>query len=228
MRIAMIPARGGSKRIARKNIKSFCGKPIIEYSISAALDSGCFDAVIVSTDDEEIADVARKAGAKIPFIRPAALSDDHATTMDVIRHTLEWYEAAGSVPTEICCLYATAPFVTPNDLKSGYDILQKQNCAFAFSATSYAFPIQRAFYLNEQNGVQMFEPENLNTRSQDLVEAYHDAGQFYWCRADAVRKNLPIFTPHASPVLIDRSRAQDIDTPEDWDFAQSLYKIMTA
>lgn len=226
MRIAMIPARGGSKRIARKNIKHFCGKPIIEFSIEAALDSKCFDAVIVSTDDAEIADVARHAGAEIPFIRPAKLSDDHATTMDVIRHTLEWYESAGSDLTEICCLYATAPFVTADDLIASYNILKEKECAYVFSATSYAFPIQRAFYLNDGNRVHMFEPEHLETRSQDLVEAYHDAGQFYWCRTDAIRKNLPIFAPHSSPMIIDRSRAQDIDTPEDWEFAQALYKIM--
>lgn len=227
MRIALIPARGGSKRIPRKNIKPFCGKPIIAYSIQAAKDAGCFDHIIVSTDDDEIAEVAHKEGADIPFIRPEEFSNDYATTMDVIRHTLGWYENNNVNISAICCLYATAPFITAQDLRKGFDILQSEECAFTFSATSYAFPVQRAFYLNDQHSIQMFQPKHLETRSQDLVEAYHDAGQFYWCRAEAVRKNLPIFAAHSKPVLLDRSRVQDIDTPEDWTFAQFLYKVMT-
>ena len=225
MRIALIPARGGSKRIPRKNIKSFSGKPIIAYSIEAAKKSECFDKVIVSTDDEEIANIARNLGAEIPFMRPKNLSDDHSTTMDVIRHAQDWYEANSESIEAICCLYATAPFVTAYDLKRGYKILNENKCEYVFSATTYAFPIQRAFYLDENNGVKMYQPEHLLTRSQDLNESYHDAGQFYWCSQKAIAKNLPIFETHSRAVILERNCVQDIDTPEDWSFAQALFKL---
>lgn len=225
MKIALIPARGGSKRIPGKNIKSFCGKPIIAYSVDAALESGCFDHVMVSTDSEEIASVAKAVGAEVPFMRPDDIADDYATTMDVIRHTLAWYEEQGHVVESICCLYATAPFVCAQDLINGEKLLKGTGTSFAFSATEFPFPIQRAFHLDADKRVHMFEPEHLNTRSQDLTEAYHDAGQFYWCTAEAVRQDLAIFAPHSTPVLLDRSRVQDIDTPADWDFAEALFKI---
>jgi len=225
MRIALIPARGGSKRIPRKNIKPFCGQPIIGFSIQAALASGCFDRVIVSTDDNEIADVARKLGADVPFMRPAKLSDDYATTMDVIRHALEWYESRNEQVEAICCLYATAPFVTGDDLCKGYDVFEDSKASFVFSAAAYAFPIQRAFYLGAEDSVNMFQAEHLTTRSQDLTEAYHDAGQFYWCRREAIANDEPIFGPQSRAVILDRSRVQDIDTPEDWAFAQALYTL---
>ncbi|MCP4933876.1 MAG: pseudaminic acid cytidylyltransferase [bacterium] len=225
MKLALIPARGGSKRISGKNIKSFCGQPIIAYSIEAALASDCFDRVIVSTDREEIAEVAREHGAEIPFMRPARFSDDHATTMDVIRHALSFYEDAGETIEAICCLYATAPFVTANDLHAGWELMAQSDASFVFSATSFPFPIQRAFYLDENERVNMFQPENLETRSQDLREAYYDAGQFYWCRAQAARDNLPIFAPHSKPLLMARERVQDIDTLEDWNFAEKLFKL---
>jgi pseudaminic acid cytidylyltransferase len=228
MKIAIIPARGGSKRIPRKNIKLFCGKPMIAWSIEAALQSACFDRVVVSTDDAEIAEVARQYGATVPFMRPAELSDDHAGTIAVIRHTIEWFNLQGQSVEQACCLYATAPFVSADDLRRGLGILQGNDCDYAFSVTSYAFPIQRALRLTEQGRVAMFNPEHFNTRSQDLVEAYHDAGQFYWGRAEAWLQSKMIFSPDSLPVLLLRHRVQDIDTPEDWVRAEWLFKAMQA
>ncbi|AWL01242.1 pseudaminic acid cytidylyltransferase [Stutzerimonas stutzeri] len=227
MKLAIIPARGGSKRIPRKNIKPFCGKPMIAWSIEAALQSGCFDRVVVSTDDTEIAEVARQHGADVPFMRPAELSDDHTGTIPVIRHAIEWFTQQGRTVGQVCCLYATAPFVTAEDLNRGMQVLQGGDCDYAFSVTSYAFPIQRAIRINGQGRVEMFNPENFNTRSQDLEEAFHDAGQFYWGRADAWLQGKQIFSPDALPVLLPRHRVQDIDTPEDWARAEWLFKAMT-
>ncbi|VVM43090.1 MULTISPECIES: pseudaminic acid cytidylyltransferase [Pseudomonas] len=228
MKLAIIPARGGSKRIPRKNIKLFCEKPMIAWSIEAARQSGCFDQVIVSTDDEEIAEVARHYGATVPFMRPAELSDDHTGTIPVIQHAIEWFNARGQAVTQACCLYATAPFVSPEDIRRGFGILTSSECDYAFSVTSYAFPIQRAIRLNAEGRVEMFSPENFNTRSQDLEEAYHDAGQFYWGRADAWLKGRMIFSPGSMPVALPRHRVQDIDTPEDWTRAEWLFKAMQA
>ncbi|HCJ28766.1 MAG TPA: pseudaminic acid cytidylyltransferase [Pseudomonas sp.] len=228
MRLAIIPARGGSKRIPRKNIKPFCGKPMIAWSIEAALQSGCFDQVIVSTDDAEIAKVAREHGAEVPFMRPAELSDDHTGTIPVIRHALEWFNCQGQSIEQACCLYATAPFVSAEDLRRGLDILQGNDCDYAFSVTSYAFPIQRAICINGEGRVTMFNPEHFNTRSQDLGEAFHDAGQFYWGRAEAWLQGEIIFGPDSLPVLLPRHLVQDIDTPEDWVRAEWLFKSMQA
>lgn len=225
MRIALIPARGGSKRIPRKNIRPFLGKPIIHYSIEAALGSGEFDRVIVSTDDEEIAEVARAGGAETPFLRPAHLSDDFATTMDVIRHTLDVTDSAASPVEAICCVYATAPFVTGHDLSEAGNLFGTSGAAFVFSATEFPFPVQRGFTLDQAGGVELLHPEHADTRSQDLPAAYHDAGQFYWCRADAIREDKAIFASHSRPYLLERSRVQDIDTPDDWAYAELLYKM---
>lgn len=223
MNICIIPARGGSKRIPRKNIKEFHGKPLIAYSIEAAKKAGCFDRVIVSTDDEEIAKVARDWGAETPFVRPKAIADDYATTMDVIQHAIEWCENQAWQLSYVCCVYATAPFVQPDDINQGLSLLKKPGIEYAFAATSFAFPIQRAFYLDETEHVNMFQPEHLNTRSQDLVEAYHDAGQFYWGKVAAFKAKLPFFAPHSKPILLPRKRVQDIDTLEDWDIAEIMY-----
>jgi N-acylneuraminate cytidylyltransferase len=228
MKLAIIPARGGSKRIPRKNVKLFCEKPMIAWSIEAALQSDCFDQVIVSTDDEEIAEVARHYGATVPFMRPAELSDDHTGTIPVIRHAIEWFNAQGQLVVQACCLYATAPFVNPVDIRRGFGILTDIGCDYAFSVTSYAFPIQRAIHLNTEGRVEMFNPEHFNTRSQDLEEAYHDAGQFYWGKADAWLKGRMIFSPGSMPVVLPRHRVQDIDTPEDWVRAEWLFKAMQA
>lgn len=229
MIIAIIPARGGSKRIPRKNIKSFCGQPMIAWSIKAALESGCFDRVVVSTDDADIAAVARKFGAEVPFMRPAGLSDDHTGTIPVIQHAIERMEQlSGAAIQKVCCLYATAPFVLAEDLRKGLSVLTETGCDYAFSVTSYAFPIQRALRLTAQGRVEMFSSEYFNTRSQDLEEAYHDAGQFYWGRTEAWKKGEIIFTPASAPVFLPRHRVQDIDTPEDWERARWLFNAWQA
>lgn len=228
MRLAIIPARGGSKRIPRKNIKPFCGKPMIAWSIDAALKSGCFDRVIVSTDDDEIAEVARQHGAEVPFMRPLELSDDHTGTIPVIRHAIETINSEDRGVEQACCLYATAPFIQAEDLRRGLEILRGSDVDYAFSVTSYAFPIQRALRLTHEGRVEMFNPEHFNTRSQDLDEAYHDAGQFYWGRADAWLQGKMIFCPASLPVMLPRHRVQDIDTPEDWVRAEWLFKAMQA
>lgn len=228
MKLAIIPARGGSKRIPRKNIKLFCAKPMIAWSIEAALQSGCFDQVIVSTDDQEIAEVARRYGATVPFMRPTELSDDHTGTVPVIQHAIEWVNAQGQPVQQACCLYATAPFVSAEDINRGLEILDATQSDYAFSVTSYAFPIQRAIRLNDEGRVQMFNPEYFNTRSQDLEEAFHDAGQFYWGTADAWLQGRMIFGTGSVPVPLPRHRVQDIDTPEDWVRAEWLFKAMQA
>lgn len=228
MKVAIIPARGGSKRIPRKNIKEFHGKPMIAYSIEAAQKSGCFDRIIVSTDDQEIADVAIKYGAEVPFIRPANIADDYATTMDVIQHSISWCESQNITVDLLCCIYATAPFILPSDLSAGLVAVSVPGVEYAFSATSFAFPIQRAISLNKDGFVHMFQPEHLNTRSQDLEEAYHDAGQFYWGKVSAFKGGKPIFSPSSKAILLPRKRVQDVDTLEDWELAEALYAVMKA
>lgn len=228
MKLAVIPARGGSKRIPRKNVKPFCGKPIIAWSIEAALDSGCFDDVVVSTDDEEIAEVARRWGAATPFMRPAELSDDHTGTIPVIRHAVQWHEQRGQAVEAACCIYATAPFVKGQDLQRGWETLCATGADYAFSVTSYGFPIQRAIRITPQGRVEMFQPEHFSTRSQDLEEAFHDAGQFYWGRGSAWNSGQPIFSSAAAPVMLPRHRVQDIDTAEDWVRAEWMFKALQA
>lgn len=226
MRICIIPARGGSKRIPRKNIKDFWGKPMIAYSIKAALKSGCFDRVIVSTDDLEIAQVAKTFGAEVPFMRPDELANDYAGTLSVIKHAIEWFEEHESKPSEICCLYATAPFVQASSIKQAYKQLQTTQADYCFSVTSFAFPIQRAIKITQQQRIEMFFPEYFNTRSQNLEEAYHDAGQFYWGKAEAFKQLKPIFSEHASPFILPRHLVQDIDTQEDWLRAEMMYQVL--
>lgn len=228
MRVAIIPARGGSKRIPRKNIREFAGKPMIAWSIEAARASACFDRVIVSTDDEEIAEVARQWDAEVPFTRPAALADDHTGTIPVIAHAIDWLHEHGETPDQVCCVYATAPFVQPEDLRRGLEALQSRKADYAFSVTSYAFPIQRALRITNDGRVAMFQPEHFATRSQDLEEAWHDAGQFYWGSAEAWRASIPIFSERAVPVILPRHRVQDIDTPEDWMRAEWLFRAWQA
>jgi N-acylneuraminate cytidylyltransferase len=221
MKLAVSPARGGSKRIPRKNIKSFGGKPMIAWSIDAARGSGLFDRIIVSTDDLEIASIALEYGADVPFMRPAELSDDHTGTIPVIAHTIQWYLSQGFDPKHICCIYATAPFVRGEDIQRGMEILEKSGVDFAFSVTSYAFPIQRAIQLRPDGRMEMFDPVHFRTRSQDLPEAYHDAGQFYWGTQAAWLSDAPIFGPGSAPVVLPRYRVQDIDTYEDWKQAEA-------
>ncbi|MFJ1258962.1 pseudaminic acid cytidylyltransferase [Cupriavidus sp. CuC1] len=228
MKLAIIPARGGSKRIPGKNVRPFNGKPIIAYSVEAALQSQCFDRVIVSTDDNEIAEVAASYGAEIPFKRPPELADDYATTLAVIQHALESIAQQGKPAQVVCCIYATAPFIRPNDLRQGLDLLEERGANYAFSVTSYSFPIQRALRITQEGRVNMFQPQHLMTRSQDLEHAYHDAGQFYWGRAQAFAQATSIFSEASVPVILPRYRVQDIDTPEDWLQAELMYRALAA
>lgn len=224
MRLAVIPARGGSKRIPRKNVKIFCGQPMIAWSIRAAIGSGIFDRIIVSTDDAEIAKVSLSLGAEVPFVRPPELSDDHTGTIPVIAHAVEWQAAQGAQPDEVCCLYATAPFIEAEDLRRGFDILHESGADYAFSVTGYAAPIQRALRILADNRVEMFDPGQFAARSQDLEEAWHDAGQFYWGKAQAWREQRILFSRHAAPVILPRHQVQDIDTLEDWQRAEQMFR----
>lgn len=223
IRVAIIPARGGSKRIPRKNLRPFAGKPIIGYSIDAAKASGLFDRIIVSTDDAEIASVAESFGAECPFIRPAELSNDFAGTGAVVKHCLQWLVEQGQPADYACCIYATAPFVLADDLREGFRLLAESGKDYAFSVTSFSFPIQRAIRINRDGLVEAIWPENIAVRSQDLEEAYHDAGQFYWGRAEAFLNDVTIFSPASVPVILPRCRVQDIDTLEDWRRAELMF-----
>jgi pseudaminic acid cytidylyltransferase len=223
--IAIIPARGGSKRIPRKNIKDFCGKPVIGYSIEAAQSSKVIDKVIVSTDDDEIADVVRKYGAEVPFRRPAMLSNDHAGTMPVIAHAIRWFEENRGPIDYVCCIYATAPFIQAHYLVQGLNMLKEHRDAdFVFSVTSYASPILRSLKRNPDGTVSMNWPEHELTRSQDLPEALHDAGQFYWGLPHSFFESKGTFSARSYPVLLPRYLVQDIDTPEDWEMAERIYR----
>lgn len=226
MNIAVIPARGGSKRIPRKNIKAFCGKPMIAWSIEVAKASGLFSHIIVSTDDMEIADVAKHYGAEVPFVRPAELSNDFTGTTEVVAHATQWAQHKGWPLEAVCCIYATAPFVWLNDLHRGLDALRSGHWAYAFTATEFAAPIFRSFKQLETGGIEMFFPEHFPARSQDLPLALHDAGQFYWGRPDAWLSGARIFDRHSTPVLVPRWRVQDIDTVDDWVRAEMLAPVI--
>lgn len=226
MRIAVIPARGGSKRIPRKNIKDFCGKPMIAWSIEAAIKSGLFDRIIVSTDDEEIAEVAKQWGAEVPFLRPDELSNDYAGTTEVIAHATQWVVNQGYDVEAVCCIYATAPFIQVADLKQGLEALESGDWAYAFTATDFTAPIFRSFKQAADGGIEMFYPEHFSTRSQDLPVALHDAGQFYWGRPSAWLSGKRIFDRHSIPVAIPRWRVQDIDTQEDWRRAEIIASLI--
>lgn len=224
MKLAIIPARGGSKRIPHKNIKLFAGKPLIAYSIEAAQQSGLFDKIWVSTDDEKIADVAKHFGAEVPFLRPAELSNDFVGTGPVTKHAIEYSLLHHVKPDYCCCIYATAPFLQAQYLQWAFESLQSQpSKAFAFSCTSFAFPIQRAIR-KTADGVEPMFPENIAKRSQDLEEAYHDAGQFYWGTTEGYLSQKGMFSEHAIPVVLPRYLVQDIDTLEDWQRAELMYR----
>jgi N-acylneuraminate cytidylyltransferase len=226
MKLAVIPARGGSKRIPRKNIKLFGGKPMIAWSIEAAIQSGCFDRIIVSTDDAEIADVARAYGAEVPFVRPPELSDDHTATIPVVAHAIQWISQQFGPVELACCLYATAPFIQSKDLQQGLNALQQSDALYALTVTNFAAPIQRSFRITQQQRIEMFNPDQYNMRSQDLEEAYHDAGQFYWGRAEAWLSSTPLHSEFAIPLLLPRYRVQDIDTMDDWIRAEMMFEIL--
>jgi N-acylneuraminate cytidylyltransferase len=224
-KIAIIPARGGSKRIPKKNIKSFFGKPLIAYSIQTAIDSKLFDKIIVSTDDENIASIAKSFGASIPFIRPKELSDDFSGTEAVINHALEFLKEQGEEFDFCCTIYATAPLLEKEFLIEGFEKLQNSKVKNAFSSTSMPFPIQRTFKINEDGKCEMFYPEHYDTRSQDLVEAYQDAGQFYWSNLN-IESDKIMFADDSIPIVLPRHLVQDIDTLEDWERAEFMYKAV--
>ena len=226
MNVALIPARGGSKRIPRKNIKFFCGKPIIAYSIETAFASKVFDKVIVSTDDKEIAETAKDYGAEVPFVRPASLSDDYTATNAVIIHGIKWFLDQGYRLNSVCCIYATAPLIQKDDLIKAHKIFLTNKWKFVFSATSFVYPIQRAFMKLETGGIKMFNPEHFETRSQDLNEAYHDAGMFYWGKTDAWLENIKTFSEKSTIIKIPPYRVVDIDTEEDWARAELIMEIL--
>ena len=228
MNVALIPARGGSQRIPRKNIKDFLGKPIIAYSIKLALRTKLFDRVIVSTDDQEIADVATACGAEVPFLRPSALADNFTGTSSVVKHAIQWLNVNGPEVEYACCIYATAPFLQISYLQEGYERLRQSNRMFAFSVTSFSFPVQRAIRITSNGGVEPMFPESIMKRSQDLEEAYHDAGQFYWGRAEAFLKEVATFSLASIPVIVPRYLAQDIDTLEDWEQAEIMFQMLHA
>ena len=226
MNIAIIPARGGSKRIPRKNIKEFCGKPIIAWSIEAAKVSGLFEHIIVSTDDNEIAEIAKYWGAEVPFRRPIELSNDYAGTTEVVAHAIKWALDQGLNFEAVCCIYATAPFIQSVDLKQGLIALKSGEWAYAFTATDFAAPIFRSFKQTDAGGIEMFFPEYFLSRSQDLPKALHDAGQFYWGKPSAWLEKKRIFDCHSLPVIIPRWRVQDIDTLDDWNQAELMHKAL--
>jgi pseudaminic acid cytidylyltransferase len=226
MRVAIIPARGGSKRIPRKNIKSFNGKPMIAWSVEAAKSSGLFDRIIVSTDDAEIAEVSKQLGAEVPFVRPVELSNDFASTAEVIAHAANWITDQALNLESVCCIYATAPFVKVEDIKRGCEALDSGDWDYVFTVTDFAAPIFRSFKQTEQGGLEMFFPDHFGARSQDLPVALHDAGQFYWGRPEAWIQGKRIFDKRSKPIVIPRWRVQDIDTLVDWDRAEILAPVI--
>ena len=223
-KICIIPARGGSERIPRKNIKDFLGKPIIAYSIKAAIDSMLFDEVMVSTDDEEIAEIAKNFGAKTPFLRSRDNSNNFASTVDVLIEVLDWYSKSGQKFEYGCCLYPAAPFATPELLAENYTRLFKEKCDVVFPVVAYSHPIQRALKLNENNKISLFFNQDQFTRSQDLETTYHDSGQFYWFEIEKLLLNKSLFSENAMGVKVSEFQAQDIDSLEDWKMAEMKYK----
>jgi N-acylneuraminate cytidylyltransferase len=228
-RVAIIPARGGSKRIPRKNLKLFDGEPMIVRSIRTALQSGLFEQVVVSTDDEEIAALARACGAQVPFMRPAALADDFTGTAAVIVHALNTLHELGQDFDYACCIYATAPLLQTRYLRQGLEMLEQHpEKSFAFSLCGFGFPIQRALAIDAQGALTSLYPEFRETRSQDLPAAYQDAGQFYWGRTHAWLRGDRLFSEKSLPVILPRHLVQDIDTEEDWTRAEYLYAALKA
>lgn len=226
MAIAIIPARGGSKRIPRKNIRPFCGQPMLAYAIQAAQKSGCFSKILVSTDDDEIAEVARQLGAEVPFQRPANLADDHTGTTPVVIDTIQRLDQLGIQSEHYCCIYATVPLIQADDLKAAYQRLIASKAPFVYTVAEFGFPIQRAVRMDEQGRVTPFWPEQMAKRSQDLEPAYQDAGQFYWgTRAAWLGGICPVGGEGIGHIL-PRHRVVDIDTPEDWHLAELLYQVL--
>lgn len=223
--IAVIPARGGSKRIPGKNIRDFCGKPLIAYSIETAINSKLFDDIIVSTDDDKIAKIALEYGASVPFIRPTELADDFTGTNAIVKHAIDWLRDEGRQVDSACCIYATAPLLRSEFLVEGYNKINN-GWQYAFSVSTYDFPVQRALHKNDDDKLEAVDAVAIQARSQDLEELWHDAGQFYWGKADAFVNELPMTTGLACGITLPRSLVQDIDTEEDWREAEIRYRII--
>jgi len=226
-KLAIITARGGSKRIPRKNIKEFCSKPIIAYSIEAAMEAGAFDEVMVSTDDKEIAEIAVSYGAKVPFFRSEATANDYATTADVLLEVLEEYEKRGQHYDLAACIYPTAPFITPARLKEAVETLENSEKDTLIPVVQFSYPPQRALVIENERLVFKY-PENLTARSQDLEKHYHDAGQFYVFKTEAFKNNKNLMVGNIAPLVLDEMEVQDIDTIEDWKLAELKYKMLNS
>jgi len=224
--LAIIPARGGSKRIPRKNIKEFCGKPIITYSIEAAISSGLFNKVMVSTDDNEIAKIAQAIGAEIPFMRSSVTADDYATTDDVVLEVLEEYKKRGYSFEYVCCIYPTAPFVTKELLREGMALMERYQPTQVMPMVQFSFPPQRCFVLDEKGYAVFKNPQYITSRSQDLEKLYHDAGQFYLSKVSTIVDKKGIVCSDVLPLIVSSLRVQDIDTETDWKIAELKYQLM--
>ena len=223
MIVAIIPARKGSKRVPHKNIKKFYDRPMIGWPITTALNSGCFDQVIVSTDCKETSDIARRYGAETPFDRPENLADDFTPTSAVVKHAISWLAENRKEPSIVCCIYATAALISPSDLKNGLKALQEHDADFAISVSEYSHPIERALKCNQQGYIEMLDRQKQNVRSQDLMPAWHDAGQFYWGFTKSWKENKQFFAGKSVPLFLPANRAKDIDTKEDWKIAELLF-----
>ncbi|MDD3239367.1 MAG: pseudaminic acid cytidylyltransferase [Lachnospira sp.] len=223
--VAIITARGGSKRIPHKNIKLFCGKPIIQYSIEAAVQLEIFDEVMVSTDDEQIKQIAIELGAKVPFMRSESTSNDYATTADVLNEVLFEYENSGMHFDHACCIYPTAPFITKEKLEKAYHLLVESHAESVIPVVAYSFPPQRGFALKDDR-LSYLQPENAMKRSQDLETIYHDCGQFYFFRVDQFLKSKKLVTNTTRAIVMNELEVQDIDNESDWNIAEMKYQIM--
>nr|WP_321271234.1 pseudaminic acid cytidylyltransferase [uncultured Tolumonas sp.] len=226
MAIAIIPARAGSKRIPHKNIKNFCGKPMISYAINMAISSNAFDSVIVSTDSEIIADIAINLGASVPFLRKKELSDDYTGTVSVISDAIIELEKINIIAKHYCCIYATTPLLLSSDISSSFKEMNEKNADYCFVATTYNHPIQRALKIKDDGRITPFYPNEMSKRTQDLEIAYHDAGQFYWGKHDTWLTQQNIFSNNCIPYIIPHYRAIDIDTEEDWKHAELIYSAL--
>lgn len=226
MNIAVIPARGGSKRIPKKNIRLFHSKPIIAWPIEAALRSELFDQIIVSTDCSKIAEISNRYGAITPFLRPKTLSDDFIGVNEVVKHAVDWVTTNTAQVNYVCCIFATAAFVTEAQLKHGYQLLLESCKSFAFTVTRFEHPIQRALQIDD-NSISIYDPDFFNNRSQDLDETYHDAGQFYWGTASAFSNRVELFSNESVPIILPRHLAHDIDTIDDWEAAEIMFKLLS-
>jgi N-acylneuraminate cytidylyltransferase len=225
--IAIIPARGGSKRIPRKNIKPFLGKPIISYSIDVALKTELFDEVMVSTDDEEIAGIARQYGATVPFMRSEATANDYATLADVLMEVIEDYKKTGVYPENVCCVLPTAPLIVFQNIIDAYHLMiESDKYLSVYPVVAFSYPILRSLKMDGHGYLNMNWPQYLNTRSQDLESAYHDTGTFYWIRTESLLKYKTIITPQTGGIIVDEITVQDIDTETDWKLAELKYKLL--